>query len=318
MDGVPDGGRYWSHRRLLVVVTMLRRPIPLDDLRFPYDHTVTILVGPSRERFNVNRGLLCQHQWFRDALDGAFKESRGELEFPKHDSDIFRFFIYWLSTAKLEGHFYPSTAEPSISAFLAERNLVLSTQPLQHTEIRRSLGDLTIAQDCDYQLLLYRDAPFDALIGLYVLAEYLQIRGLKDQIINRLVDVYSFPGLPKRYPNRFKKDWANQSWAWKTSTRPAWVVNPFPSINAAFSDLPHGSTLCRLLIRLFCDNVVDVVEEVEDGTEIDTDFLRGAFTLAQDRTSRSGLWLDDGPLCDFHDHDGGESCQRQLKTPSAA
>ncbi|KAI4248511.1 MAG: hypothetical protein L6R40_001073 [Gallowayella cf. fulva] len=270
---------------------------------FPFDQIVTVLVGPDRERFSIHKRLICQYPFFKTAYDGGFRESADSVvELPEHDPAIFRFFVYWLYTGKLYGHFYPQTAKPSISDIRKECQL--QWQDWQGTHLphytTRSGKQLNNDRGQLYRLLTYRDAPFDALIGLYLLTEYLQIPGLRDEITNILVDVYA-------NANDKLEGVSTSFWRWRNYSRPQWAPDPVPSINAAWTSSHQDSNLCRLLVTLFCDNVVLNAEEVQENERLDTEFLSAAFTMAQKRWSSGSArssWVGRDSLCPYHEHDG--------------
>ncbi|KAL8848747.1 MAG: hypothetical protein Q9221_006218 [Calogaya cf. arnoldii] len=246
---------------------------------FPFDDTITIYVGPDNERFSLHKRLVCQFRFFEAAFKGSFQESAaGTLKLPEHDPAIFRFFVYWLYTGKLDGHHYPSTAKPSLSDIRTECKFGPQANHLPHltTKLDERLAD---GQFQLYALITYRDAPFDVMIGLYLLAEYLQVPGLRDEIINVLVDVYAY--------SREKYDGVSTSfWRWRNYSRPHWAPDPVPAINAAWKS-SKDSKLCRLLVTLFCDNVVLYAEDIQENERLDAAFLSAAFTMSQERWLRA-------------------------------
>ncbi|KAL9014202.1 MAG: hypothetical protein Q9180_008963 [Flavoplaca navasiana] len=158
---------------------------------------------------------------------------------------------------------------------------------------------LSSAQAQLYILLTYRDAPFDALIGLYLLAEYLQVHGLRDQIINVLVDVYAYS------QERFEGV-LTSFWRWRNCSRPHWAPDPVPAINAAWKSA-KALNLCRLLVQLFCENVISDAETLQENERLDADFLSAAYTMAQERWLHSTPmmdWATPSAICSFHEHDG--------------
>ncbi|KAL8772932.1 MAG: hypothetical protein Q9209_001952 [Squamulea sp. 1 TL-2023] len=253
---------------------------------FPFDDTVTVLVGPNNERFSIHKRLICKYPFFQAAFDGKFKESTaGTLKLPEHDPAIFRFFTYWLYTGKLDGHHYPSTAKPSIADIRRESNMEwqdLHGKHLPHYTAQASTL-FTYEKGQLYRLLTYRDAPFDSLIGLYLLAEYLGVPGLGNEIINILVDVY-----------------ANSK-------------SNMEGVLTSFWRWQHGKLsrktpiFAELLVVLFCDNVVSNAEDIQENELLNARFLSAAFTMAQERwlcgSSRT-QWQNADALCPYHKHDG--------------
>ncbi|KAL8650750.1 MAG: hypothetical protein Q9226_005008 [Calogaya cf. arnoldii] len=248
---------------------------------FPFDDTITVYVGPDNQRSSVHKRLVCQFPFFEAAFKGNFQESAaGTLKLPEHDPAIFRFFVYWLYTGKLDECELeqPGKHHPHLAAKLDER---LAERHFQH-----------------YTLLTYRDAPFDVMIGLYLLAEYLQVPGLRDEIVNVLVDVYAF--------SCDEFDGVSTSfWRWRNYSRPHWALDPVPAINAACKSSSNPK-LCGLLVTLFCDNVILYAEEVQENEQLDARFLSAAFTTAQERwlrASKRTKWTTPDSLCPYHIHD---------------
>ncbi|KAL8790323.1 MAG: hypothetical protein Q9213_000675 [Squamulea squamosa] len=237
------------------------------------------------------------------AFDGKFKESAaGTLKLPEHDPAIFRFFAYWLYTGKLDGNHYPSTEKPSITEIRRDTDLEWQNwheKYLPHYTAKGG-GQLTNEEGQLYRLLTYRDAPFDALIGLYLLAEYLGVPGLGDEITYILVDVYA-------NANSKMEGVLTSFWRWKNCTRPRWAPDPVPCINAAWKMSSEDSHLCRLLVVLFCDNVIWNADDVQKNERLDAGFLSAAYTMAQDRWvsgAKKTQWQTADALCAYHNHDG--------------
>ena len=46
-----------------------------------------------------------------------------------------------------------------------------------------------------WELATYQDAPFQPLVALYVPADTLQVKGLKDPIISTLIYIYGYSGI---------------------------------------------------------------------------------------------------------------------------
>lgn len=247
---------------------------------FAYDTTVTVLVGPDSEPFQIHRALACQHRFFSAAYCGIFVEANGTLSLPDQDPAIFRWFSYWLYTGRLCGYHYPPTAQPTFSSLVKVVERELQQKGLPKMEVSGNV--LRTPASTLLELAKYRDVPFDKLIGLYLLADYLQIPRLQDMIVDALVLVYGFFGVHEaRMPHPF--------WSWWGCQRPDWLPHPVPVINAVWDVLGKEAKLCRLLVTLFCDNVVDTAVTLQGEESLDPDFLTAAFTQIQGRRGGSSI-----------------------------
>ncbi|KAG9954074.1 hypothetical protein KCU85_g604, partial [Aureobasidium melanogenum] len=68
-----------------------------------FKETVSILVGPNKEKYNPHKDLLCFYSgFFRGAFKGPFKEAaEGKIELPDVNPDIFEAFQVWLYSHSL-------------------------------------------------------------------------------------------------------------------------------------------------------------------------------------------------------------------------
>ena len=163
--------------------------------RFLYDSLVTVLVGSQETRFDLHRGLLCaSSDFFRAVITSDFKErAQNEIKFPEQDVKIFRFFVHWLYTGRLRGFYYPETIKPTVQEL---RKAAIAELENQNSYV---LEYLAVQNPCIKAFCVadYRDAPFSHLIGLYILADTFLVHGLKDLIIDLIVDVYCRSRLKK-------------------------------------------------------------------------------------------------------------------------
>ena len=260
-------------------------------ISFLYKDIVIVLVGSAAERFEIHKGLICQYPFFRAAFQGNFQESEGTLRLLELDPAAFRYFVYWLYKGRLDGFHYPSTTQLSLSALRREWREQVFKMDLSE----RGVTTLSNKRQL-YTCAQYKDAPFDALIKLYLLADYVQVPGIKDQVINSLIDVYanSDPLQP------------DDIWLCCNNDRPTWTPNPVSAINLAWRSLPPESNLCKLLTALFCDNVMYRAKELQEDEKLDSDFLNTVFQEAQLRrcTGRGDTdWSEPKNVCHYHDHD---------------
>jgi len=265
-----------------------------------YSSLVTILVGPEQASFAVHKELLCDRsEFFRAACNGNFKEAGGVVKLPEQDSATVKHFVHWLYTEKIRGYFYPRIIDPSIKKLkrriLARMNIIcLNERHLCHNQDKshEAKEASTALDEADY-----RDLPFTALISLYILADSLLIRGLKDTIITLLIEVYGYHRLAG-----FQKGTTLDFWKAPGERIPN-MLSPAAGINLAWKKTPKNCHLRQVLIAIFCDNA-DGANTLEE--PYDAEFLSEAVGMLAQR------WIDDasttnwgakGAICKFHIHD---------------
>ena len=215
---------------------------------FLYGPLVTVVVGPEEHSFGLHKGLLSKScDFFKAAFNGKFKERNGTLALPEQDTATFKYFVHWLYTGDLRGYFYPPTTKPSVKEleYAADADLVE-----QRYEVIWQL-ELTNRKSLAFNLANYRDLHFHSLIQLFILADALQVRGLKDPIITALIEVYGYilPGTVDGHNGTTLLFWSDEF------DRPDWIPPAAQSINLAWENLPRQSPLRRVLVLLFVDNV---------------------------------------------------------------
>lgn len=265
-----------------------------------YLSLVTILVGPEQASFAVHKELLCDRsEFFRAACNGNFKEAEGVVKLPEQDAATFKHFIYWLYTEKIRGYFRSESIVPSIQEL---KRRILSIMKItylndRHLFFNKEQTDEARKTSAAFDEANYRDLPFTALVSLYVLADSLLIRGLKDTIITSLVEVYGFDRLPN-FPEGTTLDFWNAPSIRKTS-----LPSPAVGINLAWKKTLKDCHLRQVLLTLFCDNV-GRANSLEQPYEVE--FLLEAMGILAsrwiDRASTSE-WGAKGAICKFHTHD---------------
>lgn len=252
---------------------------------------VSISVGPHEKKFDVHKELLCSvSDFFSAALNGGFKEAEaGAVKLPEQDPDTFQYFVHWLYAGKLTGYFRagtsPSLEELNVAA-IAEREAQKIT-----TDSPEKIDAIYEASDA-LNLAIFEEAPIPALVSLYVLADALQVRGLRDHIVITIIKVYAIDN-----------DRANFFWY-----RPRAIDSlsePIMIMNNAYKQLPSSSTLRRFIIELYLRFVGENAFAPKRGL-LDSDFIFDYLIAVQD------LWyLDDYTrdfqdaeiICDHHVHD---------------
>ncbi len=242
--------------------------------------------------------VVCQaSDFFNAACKGNFKEADGVVDLPEQDPEVFKYFIHWLYTGKIRGYYYPPSIKPTFEDLKIAVNKELEF---------RNLSDLHELEDDNphglaLNLANYRDVPFHTAIALYILADVLQVHGLKDQVVTTLVDIYGYTDLKNRTGTTL--------FFWTAETnlvfrKPEWLLGPTKGINMAWKMLPKGCNLRRLLVVLFCDNSWSFGNQ-DDGESFEPEFKDEAFRVM------AGRWFDGrgttdwlgGNICKLHDHD---------------
>lgn len=248
----------------------------------------------------MHRELLCDRsEFFRAACNGNFKEAEGVVKLPEQDPATFKHFIYWLYTEKIRGHFRPESIVPSIQELKRRILSMMKITCLNNRHLSCHAYQSDEAQEASAALdeANYRDLPFTALISLYILADSLLIRGLKDTIVTLLVEVYGYDRL-STHPQGITLDF----WA-APSLRKTSLPSPAVGINLTWKKTPKNCYLRDVLLELFCDNV-DGADRLEQ--PYDAEFLSEAVAiLAQRWIDGAGTsdWGGKGAICDFHIHD---------------
>lgn len=251
---------------------------------------ITVLVGPKEVPFDLHKEHVCAwSDFFKTACNSNFKERNGVVNFPEQDPDTFRYFVYWLYTGKLCGFVHPESTMKTMEAAVIQDLRADGKKPL--LRLRHNLDHKSAANRA-LSSAYFQDAPFTELISLYILADQLQVRGLKDTIVNLIIDVYSYDDMSCLF------------WSQNVVREPStWIPEPAIGINLAWQSLPDSSPLRSLLLQLFCDNA-DRQNNIRG--LYTTDFLAEAFTLAAARTEDDlGLikWEKKGEKCKHHVHD---------------
>lgn len=243
----------------------------------------------------MHKELLCDRsEFFRAACSGQFTEAEGVVNLPEQDPATFKHFVYWLYTEKVRGHFYPASIDPTIQGLEKKLRETLGREALntRHLEIWNPTSEALDHAN-------YQDLPFVALISLYILADSLLVRGLRDQIITLLIEVYgysTFKSQPKGVTLRF---WMSPDVSWS----PAVLPSPAVGINLAWDKTTKNSLLRRVLLKLFCDNVKSNTSSEEP---YNAEFLLDAVKMVVQRwTKNTGTsnWAKKGAICNYHIHD---------------
>lgn len=273
---------------------------------FPYGPLITTHVGSEKQCFHIHESLLCQaSDFFKAACNSNFKEADGVIDLPEQNLEVFKHFIYWLYTGKLRGFYYPPSTEPTIQ----DLKLAVSIELASQKKIKLEELDFGNSPGLALNLANYRDVPFHGVIAQYVLADVLQVHGLKDQVITLLIDIYGYTDLENRV-GKTLLFWSVCPRA--IAHKPAWLIGPSKGINTAWEMLPEGCHLRRLLLVLFCDNSIRFLTRIGE-EPFNRTFEEEVFYVM------TGRWYDErgttrwrnGEICKYHDHDAECSLSEQ-------
>lgn len=264
---------------------------------FLYESLITVLVGQEEHPLYFHKELLRRaSDFFKAACTGNFKEVDGVVRLPEQDPEIFKYFMYWLYTGKLRGYHYPPTLKPTIKELENAAKIDLDFSRVDKLCELEFIHPHWLA----FNWGNYRDVPFHDAIALYILADVLQVHGLKDQVVTVLIDIYGYTGHGER-TGTCLPFW--DSTPRFVSIKPDWLEGPSKGINMAWGSLPKGCHLRRLLLVLFCDNVMD--SDVRTGEEpFDSRFFKEAFEVMAGRwhDRRGTSTWSNFAICQFHDH----------------
>jgi len=187
--------------------------------------------------------------------------------------ETFQYLVHWLYRRKLTGYFRASIG-PSID----ELNTVAKAKGslYKSTELPT---DLEAKNDSDNALVsaIFEDAPFHQLVSLYILADSLQIRGLKDHIVSLLVRIY---GMKAKRSSQF----------WAIDRRLDTIPDPTLAINDAYERLPQTSPLRGLIVELYLDHMdSEVLTYNRDPST--TNLFTIPCTLSTNAGSKIAQWL---------------------------
>lgn len=247
-------------------------------------------MGPDEKQFDVHKELLCSvSDFFAAALDGGFKEAEaGAVKLPEQDPDTFQYFIHWLYAGKLTDYFRPGSGL-SIDEFDAAE--MVKRKVNRKTEHQTERDVIEDPSDAQY-LALFEDAPIPELVSLHILADALQIRGLRDHIVNVIVKVYSTEVC--RAAAFWRRPGASDDWP-----------QPILIMNDAYERLPPTSSLRRFIIRLCLTHMVPqdfTFHRGHLGFDFIFDWLAALQTLQKYRLAELDF-RKSSSVCNYHEHD---------------
>ena len=229
--------------------------------------------------------------FFRAAFEGQFKEANGVITLPEQEPKIFKFFVKWVYTRRLRGFYYPEGHDPSLSQVERDMQEEVDSRQILRPEILP--WDDPIRKRWD--LARYHDTPLLSLVKLYVLADALQVYGLRDHVISTIDDDY-YPDGPSIF------------WRQKNG-RVDNLESPIESINLVWEMTTPESKLGKL----FLDMVINMASDFSTSPYVDTlssditcQALSYLYRWYSKRTKDLGIGKDTRgywDVCDLHDHD---------------
>lgn len=258
--------------------------------RFLYDSIVGVLVGTEQRRFDVHRELVCsKSDCFAKAFQEGFREAETKIiELPEQHVETFQYFVHWLYTNKLSGYFRPK-GEMSIRELGAavEASTAVHEKTLD-PEDRRKVEK----QWCMWYREKNKDAPILKLVSLYVLADTLQVRGLRDHITTFLIKVYGDNG------NTF----------WEPPTKSDTVSTCTLVMSEAYARLellPASCNIRHLIVHLHVVRVVAPYSTL-DVCNLHAGFIYNCFVLVHQNlefNEEEENFEDASTVCSYHIHD---------------
>ena len=269
-----------------------RDSIELMEYSTEYTIQVKITVGLEKTTFYAYKDRLCRKSdFFQAAYHGAFQESNGTVHLPEQDPTVVEFFIHWVCTGELRGLYNSSltmTALKSLKLAAEDADRQLQYRP-RDPEVIKTWTEKQTALD----LANYRDLPLQQLVGLYGFADFAQVKGLKDAIVDAVIEVYS--NCTSIYAKRSKPI---SLWG---ENQPDCLPDPISLINSAWEKLPADDKLGKVLVNIFVD-AISQVSGTRYATELCSAFLAAAFDCSRARQGAVN-WLQSERICDYHCHD---------------
>ena len=145
---------------------------------------------------------------------------------------------------------------------------------------------------CVLHHAIFEDAPIRDLVSLYLLADVLQVRGLRDNIINLMVKIYG-------------TEYFHTKTFWGPPRMLGILPEPTTIMNLAYERLPSTSKLRRFIVDFYLGHVD------KETITLNRDLLNPDFIFDCLLASYQG-WVDSSPkkdfhqassICQYHEHD---------------
>ena len=241
-------------------------------------------MGDDRQQFDLHKELICSRSlFFEAACRNGFKEAaEGKVELPEQEAPTFQYFVHWLYSSRLGGYHDTGFSAAAMKEYKESTALAESTHN-RHGGVENQ-ENAVMARRVEEKAIhtaTVREYPFLQLVALYVLADSLQVRGLKDEIVTKLFEIYAM-----------NKNVSKLYW------------DPVTAFNLAYEKLPDSSPLREFLVALHVYKMK--AESKANRSMYNHEFLCDALDEVL-RNWKNGpkppKWDDAFTVCAWHEHD---------------
>lgn len=267
--------------------------LPLNSPRFPvkflYGDLIIVYVGAGGEEFRIHYDLLqANSNLFKTTVVEKSPDQDRTIELPDYNPDVFRYYVHWLYHKSLDGYHNYGLDTAGLERLRLAR--VFAVGIWNDEDSGEKYLNANIARAAEGKNLV-RSFPLVQLVGLYILAAQLQVPGLEDQIITKIIQVYG-------------KNKNARTYYWGQNSKPigAKDADAVMAINLAYNNL-GDCFLKQLLVQLYIDNVREDYKYIR--VEYDAEFLSDVIGQLRRRQGNPNLQVPSLKVCEWHEHDGG-------------
>ena len=208
-----------------------------------------MVVGSTEQKFGIDKALLCSKSGY---FEKECKDDTSIITLPHQDISTFRYFLYWLYNQRLLGYHNNGFSPESLLEISVARAFADMVWEGEDT-----VGNLKNARRVREEegKALIRCYPLEQLVGLYILAEELQIHGLKNKIIAAIAAIY-----PKNRNSSINASTAYWSFDWGITDK----AGPVAAVNLAYEKLPGTFVLKCMLVLIYVNMVRTDCKEVRN------------------------------------------------------
>lgn len=200
-------------------------------------------VGADEREFRLHYHLLqANSNFFNSEVLNEVSRINSPIRLPALNPDVFQYFVHWLYNKTLNDYHNCGLKAVSLEKLKSAR---VSAEKVWNDEDSGENYIAVINARAAEGMCFVRSFPLAQLVGLYILAYQLQVPGLKDQIVTKVVQVYG-----KNYNARV------YYWGQSSGSVGAKDADAISAINLAYHNL-NNCFLKRLLVHLYVENVCD-------------------------------------------------------------